>query len=222
MEDEVITTAAPESDVVTTANTSTENTAGYMQVQETSVDPSQSSAVVAEQPTPTAPKTERELAYEEINRRQSESYNTKGNNISNWIQNDYDYDATQAGTLWVAGKINDVNTQMKFLEATLNEDLYSEMDLQKYFFDTNLATARAYAKEKKHETAYGFYRAAEEKAIAEGQLTGWYMPAEAGYMLSQWVLAANQPDTALDTEAARSLSNADALGSLIASSANTH
>ena len=213
MEDEVITTATPESDVVTTANTSTENTAGYMQVQETSVDPSQSSTMITDQqPTPTAPKTERELAYEEINRRQSESYNTKGGSITNWIQNDYNYDATQAGTLWVAGKINDVNTQMKFLEATLNEDLYSEMDLQKYFFDTNLATARAYAKEKKHETAYGFYRAAEEKAIAEGQLTGWYMPAEAGYMLSQWVLAdetIKDPNAStLDKERASSVSRA--------------
>ena len=213
MEDEVITTATPESDVVTTANTSTENTAGYMQVQETTVDPSQSSTMITDQqPTPTAPKTERELAYEEINRRQSESYNTKGGSITNWIQNDYNYDATQAGTLWVAGKINDVNTQMKFLEATLNEDLYSEMDLQKYFFDTNLATARAYAKEKKHETAYGFYRAAEEKAIAEGQLTGWYMPAEAGYMLSQWVLAdetIKDPNaSALDKERASSVSRA--------------
>ncbi len=190
MEDEVMTTATPESDVVVTANTSPENTAGYAQVQEPTVDPSQSSAVVTEQPTPPAPKTERELAYEAINEMQHDTYQRKGNSISNWIRSDaYNYDATQAGTLWVAGKINDVNTQMSFLEATLNEDLYSEMDLKKYFFDTNLATARAYAKEKKHETAYGFYRAAEEKAIAEGQLTGWYMPAEAGYMLSQWVLA---------------------------------
>ena len=154
---------------------------------EVTVDPSQSSAVV--QPTPPAPKTERELAYEELGRREIESYNTKGNNITNWISNDYDYDATQAGTLWVAGKINDVDTQMKFLEATLNEDLYGEMDLHKYYFDTNLATARAYAKEKKHEVAYGYYRAAQEKAIAEGQLTGWYLPAEANYMLTQWVVA---------------------------------
>lgn len=185
MEDEVMTTAVPESDVVVTANTSPENTV----VQEPTVDPSQSSAVVPEQPTPPAPKTERELAYEEINRRQIESYNSKGNGIKTWIDTEYNYNPADAGTLWVAGKINDVNTQMSFLEATLNEDLYSEMDLKKYFFDTNLATARAYAKEKKHETAYGFYRAAEEKALAEGQLTGWYMPAEAGYMLSQWVLA---------------------------------
>ena len=185
MEDEVFQTSQPTSDVVTT--TSPENTTGY--VQEPTVDPSQSSAVVTEQPTPPAPKTERELAYEEINRRQIESYNSKGNGIKSWIDTEYNYNPADAGTLWVAGKINDVNTQMSFLEATLNEDLYSEMDLKKYFFDTNLATARAYAKEKKHETAYGFYRAAEEKAIAEGQLTGWYMPAEAGYMLSQWVLA---------------------------------
>lgn len=154
---------------------------------EVTVDPSQSSAVV--QPTPPAPKTERELAYEELGRREIDSYNTKGNNITNWISNDYDYDATQAGTLWVAGKINDVNTQMSFLEATLNEDLYGEMDLQKYYFDTNLATARAYAREKKHEVAYGYYRAAQEKALAEGQLTGWYLPAEANYMLTQWVVA---------------------------------
>ena len=35
MEDEVITTSAPESDVVMTANTSPENTAGYSTVQET-------------------------------------------------------------------------------------------------------------------------------------------------------------------------------------------
>ena len=188
MEDNITTT--PQTDVVqVSANTSPENTTGYSAVIKPTVDPSQTQAIIADQQITPAPKTERELAYEAIDEMRSESYNQKGQSISNWIRNDYDYDATQAGTLWIAGKINDVNTQMSFLEATLNEDLYSEMDLQKYFFDTNLATARAYAKEKKHETAYGFYRAAEEKALAEAQLTGWYMPAEAGYMLSQWVLA---------------------------------
>lgn len=207
MEDEVIQTTQPTSDVVVT---SPENTTSY--VQEPVVDTSQSSAIVPEQTVSPAPKTERELAYEEINRRQVESYNSKGNGIKTWIDTQYNYNPADAGTLWVAGKINDVNTQMSFLEATLNEDLYSEMDLKKYFFDTNLATARAYAKEKKHETAYGFYRAAEEKAIAEGQLTGWYMPAEAGYMLSQWVLAEEdlkKPDlNDVDRARAQSVKNA--------------
>lgn len=203
MEDEVIqTTAEPVSDVVETNVTNT--------VTEPVVDPSQSAAVT--QPVMPAPLTEKELAVQEINNRQVNSYSTKGQGIKNWISTSYNYDANQAGTLWVAGKINDANTQISFLEATLNEDLYSEMDLQKYFFDTNLATARAYAKEKKHETAYGFYRAAEEKAIAEAQLTGWYMPAEAGYMLSQWILADEQlkdPNiSAVDKARAESVSRA--------------
>ena len=203
MEDEVIqTTVEPTSDVVETNVTSAAT--------EPVIDTSQSAAVT--QPITPAPLTEKELAVQEINNRQIESYNTKGQGIKNWISTSYNYDATQAGTLWVAGKINDANTQMGFLEATLNEDLYSEMDLQKYFFDTNLATARAYAKEKKHETAYGFYRAAEEKALAEAQLTGWYMPAEAGYMLSQWIVADEQikdPNiSAVDKARAESVSRA--------------
>lgn len=203
MEDEVIqTTVEPTSDVVETNVTSAAT--------EPVIDPSQSAAVT--QPVTPAPLTEKELAVQEINNRQIESYNTKGQGIKDWIATSYNYDATQAGTLWVAGKINDVNTQMSFLEATLNEDLYSEMDLQKYFFDTNLATARAYAKEKKHETAYGFYRAAQEKALAEGQLTGWYMPAEANYMLSQWIVAdeqlKDQNISAVDRARAESVSRA--------------
>lgn len=136
-----------------------------------------------------AVQTAKTLAENYIDDARANSYANKGHGVSDWIKNVYNYDQRQAGTMWVAGKINDVATQMSFLEATLNEDMYSEMDLQKYFFDTNLATARAYAKEKRHETAYGYYRAAQEKALAEGDLTGWYMPAEANYMLAQWSIA---------------------------------
>ena len=146
------------------------------------------------------PQTEKTLAEQYVDDARANAYENKGHGLSDWIKNTYDYDQQQAGTMWVAGKINDVATQMSFLEATLNEDMYSELDLQKYFFDTNLATARAYAKEKRHETAYGYYRAAQEKALAEGQLTGWYMPAEANYMLSQWAVAnENLKDPSINT-----------------------
>lgn len=127
-----------------------------------------------------------------INAQATESYQSKGDAIKNWIDYDYDYDPRDAGTLWVAGAINDANTQKSFLEATLNEDMYSEQDIGKYYFDQNLAIARAYAREKKHETMYGYYKAAQEKAIAEGSLTGWYMPPEAHYMLGQWVTAGEE------------------------------
>ena len=196
MEDEVITTSAPESDVVMTANTSPENTAGYSTVQETNqtLPPVEGALsenpVTPEQPGITqAPKTEREAAIDYIEYNKDHSYTNRDNGVVNWIRNHYNYDPNVAGTMWVAGKINDVNTQMSFLEATLNESMYDEMDLQRYYFDQNLATARAYAQQKKFETAYGFYRAAQEKALAEGELTGWYMPAEGTYMLGQWTIA---------------------------------
>ncbi len=192
MEDEVITTSAPESDVVMTANTSPENTA----VQETNQTLPPVEGALSENPvTPEqpgmiqAPKTEREAAIDYIEYNKDHSYTNRDNGVANWIRNHYNYDPNVAGTMWVAGKINDVSTQMSFLEATLNESMYDEMDLQKYYFDQNLATARAYAQQKKFETAYGFYRAAQEKALAEGELTGWYMPAEGTYMLGQWTVA---------------------------------
>lgn len=124
-----------------------------------------------------------------VHEAQTQAYANGGHAISDWIDHDYDYDPNDIGNLWVAGAINDSNTQMSFLEATLNEDMYSEQDIGKYYFDQNLAIARAYAKEKKHEVMYGYYRAAQEKALAEGAMLGWYMPPEAHYMLGQWTTA---------------------------------
>ena len=114
--------------------------------------------------------------------------------MDNFLNRDYNYDKSEAGTYWVAGAINDVETQMQFLNTLITEEMYDEMDLQKYYYDTTLATARAYAAEKKKETAYGYYRAAQEKAIAEASLTGWYMPAEGTYMLGQYTVAQNVVD----------------------------
>ena len=115
-----------------------------------------------------------------------------GQAMDNFLNNEYDYDKNEAGTYWVAGAINDVDTQMQFLNTLVNEEMYDEMDLQKFYFDNTMATARAYAAQKQKETAYGFYRAAQEKAIAEANLTGWYMPAEGNYMLGQYTVAQNK------------------------------
>ena len=112
--------------------------------------------------------------------------------MNNFLTKEYNYDPSEAGTYWVAGAINDVDTQMSFLNTLIHEDMYDEMDLQKYYYDSTLATARAYAAQKKKETAYGFYRAAQERAIAEAGLTGWYMPAEGNYMLGQYTVAQNK------------------------------
>lgn len=127
--------------------------------------------------------------------------NNAGKAMNNFLTNKYDYNKNEAGTYWVAGAINDTKTQMSFLQTLINEEMYDEMDLQKYYYDTNLATARAYAAQKEMETAYGFYRAAQEKALAEANLTGWYMPAEGQYLLGQYTAAQRtleDPDAAPD------------------------
>lgn len=117
--------------------------------------------------------------------------NNAGKAMNKFLTQDYDYNKEEAGSYWVAGAINDNNTQMSFLQTIINEEMYDEMDLQKYYYDTNLATARAYAAQKEKEVAYGFYQAAQQKALAEGELTGWYMPAEGQYLLAQYTVAQN-------------------------------
>ena len=127
-----------------------------------------------------------------------------GKAMNSFLTQGYDYDKNEAGSYWVAGAINDNNTQMNFLQTLINEEMYDEMDLQKYYYDTNLATARAYAAQKKKEVAYGFYQAAQQRAYAEGELTGWYMPAEGRYLLGQYTVAQNtleDPDATVEAKA---------------------
>ena len=151
---------------------------------------------VQEDVTPTF-DSDKTLAQNIVQQAVQTSYDTNldansGQAMSQFLDVDYDYDKSEAGTYWVAGAINDVNTQMEFLNTLVREEMYDEMDLQKYYYDTTMATARAYAASKERETAYGYYRAAQEKAIAEAQLTGWYMPAEGNYMLGQYTVAQNK------------------------------
>lgn len=195
MEDQVITTTqSTEPIVVESANTSAENTAGLYQVidQATPMDSNTTYSnlpKVEYQPnmSPTQNLINEAVQTEHAINQESNA----GKAMNSFLTQGYDYDKNEAGSYWVAGAINDNNTQMSFLQTLINEEMYDEMDLQKYYYDTNLATARAYAAQKGKETAYGFYRAAQERALAEGELTGWYMPAEGRYLLGQYTVAQN-------------------------------
>ena len=193
MEDTVITSTT-EPTVVESANTSAENTAGLSQVidQATPMDSNTTYSnlpKVEYQPNMTPAQN---LINEAVQTEHTINQETNaGKAMNSFLTGGYDYDKAEAGSYWVAGAINDNNTQMSFLQTLINEEMYDEMDLQKYYYDTNLATARAYAAQKGKETAYGFYRAAQERALAEGELTGWYMPAEGRYLLGQYTVAQN-------------------------------
>jgi hypothetical protein len=193
MEDQVITSTT-EPTIVESANTSADNTAGLSQVidQATPMDSNitySNLPKVEYQPNMTPTQN---LINEAVQTEHAINQETNaGKAMNSFLTQGYDYDKNEAGSYWVAGAINDNNTQMSFLETLINEEMYDEMDLQKYYYDTNLATARAYAAQKGKETAYGFYRAAQERALAEGELTGWYMPAEGRYLLGQYTVAQN-------------------------------
>ena len=193
MEDQVITSTA-EPTVVENANTSAESTAGLSQVIE------QATPMDSNTTYNSLPKTEYQPNMTPVQNLVNDAIQTEhsinqeanaGVPMNRFLTSGYDYDKNEAGSYWVAGAINDNNTQMSFLQTLINEEMYGEMDLQKYYYDTNLATARAYAAQKGKETAYGFYRAAQERALAEGELTGWYMPAEGRYLLGQYTVAQN-------------------------------
>lgn len=193
MEDQVITSTT-EPTIVESANTSAENTAGLSQVIDQAT-PMDSNTTYSNLPKveyqPNMSPTQN-LINEAIQTEHAINQETNaGKAMNSFLTQGYDYDKAEAGSYWVAGAINDNNTQMSFLQTLINEEMYDEMDLQKYYYDTNLATARAYAAQKGKETAYGFYRAAQERALAEGELTGWYMPAEGRYLLGQYTVAQN-------------------------------
>lgn len=193
MEDQVITSTT-EPTIVESANTSAENTAGLSQVIDQAT-PMDSNTTYSNLPKveyqPNMSPTQN-LINEAVQTEHAINQETNaGKAMNSFLTQGYDYDKAEAGSYWVAGAINDNNTQMSFLQTLINEEMYDEMDLQKYYYDTNLATARAYAAQKGKETAYGFYRAAQERALAEGELTGWYMPAEGRYLLGQYTVAQN-------------------------------
>ena len=193
MEDQVITSTT-EPTIVESANTSAENTAGLSQVidQATPMDSNTTYSNLPKVEYQPNMSPAQNLINEAVQTEHAINQETNaGKAMNSFLTQGYDYDKAEAGSYWVAGAINDNNTQMSFLQTLINEEMYDEMDLQKYYYDTNLATARAYAAQKGKETAYGFYRAAQERALAEGELTGWYMPAEGRYLLGQYTVAQN-------------------------------
>lgn len=190
MEDQVITSTVEPT--VVEANTSTQMPEAQVIETATPMDDNVTYDNLAKEDYNPNMSVTQNLINKAIHTEQTVSQDTNaGKAMNSFLTQGYNYDKNEAGSYWVAGAINDNNTQMSFLQTLINEEMYDEMDLQKYYYDTNLATARAYAAQKGKEVAYGFYRAAQERALAEGELTGWYMPAEGRYLLGQYTVAQN-------------------------------
>lgn len=86
---------------------------------------------------------------------------------------------------WTGGYIFDQQKQLAFLQEGIKASLYNEQELQKLGFKSQLAAARLAADVQNTQLAYQYYQDAQQQALNQAQITGFYLPAEALDLLTQ-------------------------------------
>lgn len=95
--------------------------------------------------------------------------------------------AEKAG--WTGGYVLDTERQMKYLKQTLQSQMYGQMELQKYGYNTSLAAARLAYDTNRYDLALEYYNTALSRAVSEAEITGYYVSPEASEMLDQYSVA---------------------------------
>ena len=86
---------------------------------------------------------------------------------------------------WTGGYIFDQQKQLAFLQEGIKASLYNEQELQKLGFKSQLAAARLAADVQNTQLAHQYYQDAQQQALNQAQITGFYLPAEALDLLTQ-------------------------------------
>lgn len=95
--------------------------------------------------------------------------------------------AEKAG--WTGGYILDTERQMGYLKQTIQSQMYGQMELQKYGYDTSLAAARLAYDTNRYDLALEYYNTALSRAVTEAEITGYYVSPETQEMLDQYAIA---------------------------------
>ena len=104
---------------------------------------------------------------------------------------------------WTGGYILDTERQMNYLKQTIQSQMYGQMELQKYGYDTSLAAARLAYDTNKYDLALEYYNTALSRAVTEAEITGYYVSPEVQEMLDQYHLANKNIEEGVDTERAQ-------------------
>ena len=96
---------------------------------------------------------------------------------------------------WTGGYILDQERQMNYLKETIKAQMYGQMELQKYGYDTALASARLAYDTNRYDLALQYYNTALSRAVSEAEITGYYVSPEAREMLDEYSLAAKVLNT---------------------------
>ncbi len=91
--------------------------------------------------------------------------------------------AEKAG--WTGGYMLDQKRQGDYLKASIQAQMYGAQELQKYGMDTQLEAARLSYDLGKQNLAYKLYQDAQQMAVTEAQMFGYYVSPEIRDLLNQ-------------------------------------
>lgn len=90
---------------------------------------------------------------------------------------------------WTGGYVLDSERQVNYLKQTIQAQMYGQMELQKYGYDTSLAAARLAYDTNRYDLALEYYNTALSRAVSEAEITGYYVSPETNEMLDQYSIA---------------------------------
>ena len=90
---------------------------------------------------------------------------------------------------WTGGYVLDSERQVNYLKQTIQAQMYGQMELQKYGYDTSLAAARLAYDTNRYDLALEYYNTALSRAVSEAEITGYYISPETNEMLDQYSIA---------------------------------
>lgn len=108
---------------------------------------------------------------------------------------------------WTGGYVLDTERQMNYLKESIKAQMYGQMELQKYGYETSLAAARLAYDTNKYDLALQYYQQAITNAVTEAAQTGIYRSPEVKEHLDNYKIATDilNGDTEGDKEQAAKL-----------------
>lgn len=90
---------------------------------------------------------------------------------------------------WGGGSYHDAKMQESYLQASIQADLYGQLELQKYGYETEMAKARAAFDANQKQLALEYMKEEYTKAYNAAQMTGIWIDPTVKDRLAQWDIA---------------------------------
>ena len=107
----------------------------------------------------------------------------------NYTRNQYQAAQQTDKSGFSGGYVLDTQRQLQFLQSSIQSDIYSQQELQKLGYQTNLDAALISAELENTNMAIEQYKFAQQQALDEADVTGYYMEPAVRQMQTQFAAA---------------------------------